>query len=81
MILEPQYTLQRLTDRQRVYDGRGKQGKTEMTGFVLLAFLAVCAFIGFAAFMQIIQWVFLAAFKIGPIAVALIVLGLLFGIL
>ena len=52
-----------------------------MTGFVLLAFLAVCAFIGFAAFMQIIQWVFLAAFKIGPIAVALIVLGLLFGIL
>ena len=52
-----------------------------MTGFVLLGFLAVCAFIGFAAFMQIIQWVFLAAFKIGPIAVALIVLGLLFGIL
>ena len=52
-----------------------------MTGFVLLAFLAVCAFIGFAAYVQIMMWAFQAAFKIGPIAVALIVLGLLFGIL
>jgi hypothetical protein len=52
-----------------------------MTGFVLLAFLAVCAFIGFAAYVQVMMWLFHAAFKVGPIAVVLVALGLLFGIL